>query len=62
MIPAQGGAPLQWRAITVTRPHREIAMKAGLFINTQFPEGDPVAARVPGLVARVRAAREGGFA
>ncbi|MBS0559251.1 MAG: LLM class flavin-dependent oxidoreductase [Proteobacteria bacterium] len=37
-------------------------MKVGMFINTQFPEGDPVAARIPELVEQVRAAREAGFA
>jgi len=36
-------------------------MKAGLFINTQFPEGDNAAARVPELVEQVRAARHAGF-
>ncbi len=36
-------------------------MKVGLFINTQFPEGDNVAARVPELVEQVRLARQGGF-
>ncbi len=36
-------------------------MKVGLFINTQFPEGDPVAARVPELVEQVRTARQSGF-
>jgi alkanesulfonate monooxygenase SsuD/methylene tetrahydromethanopterin reductase-like flavin-dependent oxidoreductase (luciferase family) len=37
-------------------------MKVGLFVNTQFPEGTPLAARVPEIVAQVRAAREAGFA
>src|SRR6202046_4639514 len=37
-------------------------MKVGLFINTQFPEGDNVAARVPELVEQVRVARQSGFA
>jgi alkanesulfonate monooxygenase SsuD/methylene tetrahydromethanopterin reductase-like flavin-dependent oxidoreductase (luciferase family) len=37
-------------------------MKVGLFINTQFPEGFDVAARVPEIVAQVRAARDAGFA
>jgi alkanesulfonate monooxygenase SsuD/methylene tetrahydromethanopterin reductase-like flavin-dependent oxidoreductase (luciferase family) len=36
-------------------------MKVGMFINTQFPEGDNVAARVPELVEQVRLARESGF-
>jgi alkanesulfonate monooxygenase SsuD/methylene tetrahydromethanopterin reductase-like flavin-dependent oxidoreductase (luciferase family) len=36
-------------------------MKVGMFINTQFPEGDHVAARVPELVEQVRLARECGF-
>ena len=36
-------------------------MKVGMFINTQFPEGDNVAARVPELVEQVRLARECGF-
>ena len=37
-------------------------MKVGMFINTQFPEGDTVAARIPELVEQVRVARECGFA
>ena len=37
-------------------------MKVGLFINTQFPEGDNVAARVPELVEQVLVARQSGFA
>ena len=37
-------------------------MKVGLFVNTQFPEGVALAARIPELVAQVRAAREVGFA
>ena len=36
-------------------------MKVGMFINTQFPEGDNVAARVPELVEQVRVARDSGF-
>ena len=36
-------------------------MKVGLFINTQFPEGYDLAARVPEMVAQVREAREAGF-
>ncbi len=36
-------------------------MKLGMFINTQFPEGDSLAARVPELVEQVRVAREFGF-
>jgi alkanesulfonate monooxygenase SsuD/methylene tetrahydromethanopterin reductase-like flavin-dependent oxidoreductase (luciferase family) len=36
-------------------------MKVGLFINTQFPEGYDVAARVPEMVTQVRAARDAGF-
>ena len=36
-------------------------MKIGMFINTQFPEGDNVAARVPELVEQVRVARQSGF-
>ena len=36
-------------------------MKIGMFINTQFPEGDSLAARVPELVEQVRVARECGF-
>ena len=32
-------------------------MKVGLFINTQFPEGYDVAARVPEMVEQVRRAR-----
>src|SRR5436305_14512350 len=37
-------------------------MKVGLFINTQFPEGFDLAARIPEMVAQVRAARDAGFA
>ncbi len=37
-------------------------MKIGMFINTQFPEGDQVAARIPELVEQVRVARDAGFA
>lgn len=37
-------------------------MKVGLFVNTQFPEGVELAARVPEMVAQLRAAREAGFA
>lgn len=37
-------------------------MKVGLFLNTQFPEGDSLAARLPELVEQVRAARQSGFA
>ncbi len=37
-------------------------MKIGMFINTQFPEGDPLAARIPELVEQVREARRTGFA
>ena len=37
-------------------------MKVGLFINTQFPEGFDVAARVPEMIEQVRAARDAGFA
>ncbi len=37
-------------------------MKIGLFLSTQFPEGEDVAARIPDLVAQVRAARDSGFA
>jgi alkanesulfonate monooxygenase SsuD/methylene tetrahydromethanopterin reductase-like flavin-dependent oxidoreductase (luciferase family) len=36
-------------------------MQVGLFINTQFPEGYDVAARVPEMVEQVRAARDAGF-
>jgi alkanesulfonate monooxygenase SsuD/methylene tetrahydromethanopterin reductase-like flavin-dependent oxidoreductase (luciferase family) len=36
-------------------------MKVGLFINTQFPKGDPIAKRVPELVEQVRVARQSGF-
>ena len=35
--------------------------KVGLFFNTQFPEGDNVASRVPELVEQVRLARQVGF-
>lgn len=37
-------------------------MKVGLFLNTQFPAGDTVVARVPELVEQVRTARDCGFA
>ena len=37
-------------------------MKVGLFVNTQFPQGFDLAARVPEMIAQVRAAREAGFA
>jgi alkanesulfonate monooxygenase SsuD/methylene tetrahydromethanopterin reductase-like flavin-dependent oxidoreductase (luciferase family) len=37
-------------------------MKVGLFLNTQFPEGMDVAARIPDLVEQVRVARLSGFA
>jgi alkanesulfonate monooxygenase SsuD/methylene tetrahydromethanopterin reductase-like flavin-dependent oxidoreductase (luciferase family) len=37
-------------------------VKVGLFINTQFPPGESVAARIPDLVAQVRTARDAGFA
>ncbi len=37
-------------------------MKIGMFINTQFPEGDPLAARIPELIEQVREARRTGFA
>src|SRR5580658_8555247 len=36
-------------------------MKVGLFINTQFPEGDNVSGRIPELVQQVRVARQSGF-
>jgi len=36
-------------------------MKVGLFINTQFPEGTDVAARVPEMVDQVKTARDAGF-
>lgn len=36
-------------------------MKVGLFINTQIPEGDPVASRLPEIIEQVRSAREAGF-
>jgi alkanesulfonate monooxygenase SsuD/methylene tetrahydromethanopterin reductase-like flavin-dependent oxidoreductase (luciferase family) len=36
-------------------------MQVGLFINTQFPEGNNVAARIPEIVEQVRAARDAGF-
>ncbi len=37
-------------------------MKLGLFLNTQFPAGDSLAARLPELVEQVRTARQSGFA
>ncbi|MCB4820598.1 LLM class flavin-dependent oxidoreductase [Roseicella aerolata] len=36
-------------------------MKVGLFLNTQFPEGDSLPARLPELAAQVRLARASGF-
>ncbi len=36
-------------------------MKVGLFVNTQFPEGTDVAARVPEIVTQVKTARDAGF-
>lgn len=36
-------------------------MKVGLFLNTQFQPGQPVAAHLPDLVAQTRAARDAGF-
>ena len=36
-------------------------MKVGLFINTQFPEGNNVADRIPEIVEQVRTARDAGF-
>jgi alkanesulfonate monooxygenase SsuD/methylene tetrahydromethanopterin reductase-like flavin-dependent oxidoreductase (luciferase family) len=36
-------------------------MKVGLFLNTQFPEGDNLAARLPELAEQVRLARQSGF-
>ncbi len=36
-------------------------MKVGLFINTQFPEGDHVTGRIPEITEQVRAARDAGF-
>lgn len=37
-------------------------MKVGLFLNTQFPEGDDLSARLPELAEQVRLARRSGFA
>ncbi|HLY88938.1 MAG TPA: LLM class flavin-dependent oxidoreductase [Acetobacteraceae bacterium] len=36
-------------------------MKVGLFLNTQFQPGQPVAAHLPDLIAQTRAARDAGF-
>jgi alkanesulfonate monooxygenase SsuD/methylene tetrahydromethanopterin reductase-like flavin-dependent oxidoreductase (luciferase family) len=36
-------------------------MKIGIFLNSQFPEGDPVEKRVAELAEQVRTARENGF-
>lgn len=36
-------------------------MKFGLFVNTQFPEGDVVGKRVPEIVEQVRVTRDSGF-
>jgi len=41
---------------------REVRMKVGLFLNTQFPAGDNVVARIPELAEQVRLARDCGFA
>lgn len=37
-------------------------MKVGMFVSTQYPEGDNVAARIRELVEQVRTARDAGFA
>ncbi len=37
-------------------------MKVGMFVNTQYPAGDNVAARIPEMVEQVRVARDAGFA
>ncbi|GGG19810.1 hypothetical protein GCM10010964_05060 [Caldovatus sediminis] len=37
-------------------------MKLGLFLNTQFPAGDDLAARLPELTEQVRTARRSGYA
>jgi hypothetical protein len=37
-------------------------MKAGLFINTQFPESVNVGQHIPAIIEQVRAARVAGFA
>jgi len=36
-------------------------VKVGLFLNTQFQPGQPVAAHLPDLIAQTRAARDAGF-
>ena len=36
-------------------------MKVGLFVNTQFPQGNTVTERIPEIVEQVRAARDAGF-
>lgn len=36
-------------------------MKVGLFVNTQFPQGDNVASRIPDIIEQVRVARDAGF-
>ena len=36
-------------------------MKLGFMVNTQFPEGNAVPARIPELVEQVRTARDAGF-
>ena len=46
---------------TIIREETE-AMKVGLFLNTQFPEGDDIAARLSQMVEQVRLARHSGFA
>src|SRR6201996_288868 len=56
--PGLGSSPaLSWR-----RTAGNIAMKVGLFINTQYPEDVDVPAQIPALVEQVRVARDAGFA
>ncbi len=43
------------------RLNMEGPVKLGLMINTQFPEGDSVPARIPELVEQVRVARDAGM-
>jgi alkanesulfonate monooxygenase SsuD/methylene tetrahydromethanopterin reductase-like flavin-dependent oxidoreductase (luciferase family) len=43
------------------RAREKLSMKVGLFVNTQFPEGMDVGARIPEMVEQVRAAKDAGF-
>src|SRR3712207_6239602 len=58
--PRRGGGAVDCRRAGA--PGGEGAMKLGLFLNTQLPEGDSLPARLPELVEQVRLARASGFA